>query len=96
MYPAMSLREEGREVGQPLVPAEALHRMCFLGRVPRIAWQGISRDQAPSVGNGPGAMALTRMLYFAHSTAKEVVMARTAAFAQADGTTNAEPQLAAA
>src|ERR1700751_1122305 len=41
-------------------------------------------------------MALRRILYLAHSTAREVVMARTPALAQEDGTTNAEPQFAAA
>src|ERR1700754_4722794 len=59
-------------------------------------FEGMRRDQAPSVGNGPGAIALTRILYFAHSTASEVVMARTPALAQADGTTKAEPEFAAA
>src|SRR5262245_10897925 len=58
--------------------------------------EGTRRDQAPSVGNGPGAMALRRILYLAHSTAREVVMARTPALAQEEGTTNADPQLAAA
>ena len=48
---------------------------------------GTRRDHAPSVGNGPGAMALQRILYFAHSTASERVMASTPALAQADGTT---------
>src|SRR5271168_2727174 len=53
--------------------------------------EGISRDHAPSVGNGPGAMALNRMRYFAHSTASERVIASTPAFAHADGTTYPEP-----
>ena len=48
---------------------------------------GSRRSQAPLVGNGPGAMALLRMPYFAHSTASERVMASTPAFAQALGTT---------
>src|SRR6202020_3462179 len=59
-------------------------------------FEGMRRDQAPSVGNGPGAMALTRILYFAHSTASEVCRAGTPALAQADGTTKAEPEFAAA
>ena len=45
------------------------------------SFEGMSRDQAPSVGNGPGAMALRRMLYLPHSTASEVVIARTPALA---------------
>src|SRR5690606_19997970 len=52
---------------------------------------GSSLSQAPFVGNGPGAMALKRMPYFAHSTAKERVIANTPAFAVALGTTYAEP-----
>jgi hypothetical protein len=52
---------------------------------------GSSRDHAPSVGKGPGAIALQRMPYVAHSTASERVIASTPAFAAADGTTKAEP-----
>ncbi len=48
---------------------------------------GKSLDQAPSVGKGPGATALKRILYLAHSTAKERVSANTPALAQAEGTT---------
>ena len=44
-------------------------------------------DQAPSVGNGPGATALNRMPRPPHSTASERVIATTPAFAIADGTT---------
>src|SRR5258708_36671809 len=58
-------------------------------------FEGMRRDQAPSVGNGPGAMALRRMLDLAHSTARDVVIASTPAFAHADGTTKPEPQFAA-
>src|SRR5258708_25559060 len=58
-------------------------------------FEGIRRDHAPSVGNGPGAMALMRMRYLAHSTASEVVIAKTPALAHAEGTTNADPPLAA-
>src|SRR5919201_1115092 len=52
---------------------------------------GMRRLNAPSVGTGPGAIALTRMPYAAHSTASERVSARTPAFAHADGRTNADP-----
>src|SRR5690625_90810 len=52
---------------------------------------GLSISHAYSVGIGPGAMALTRMLYLAHSTPNDIVIAFTAAFPIADGTTNAEP-----
>src|SRR5207248_9374114 len=58
--------------------------------------EGTTRDHAPSVGNGPGAMAFKRMLYLPHSTARDVVMASTPAFAHEEGTTNTEPQFAAA
>src|ERR1700732_5537923 len=40
---------------------------------------------------GPGATAFPRMLDFAHSTASDIVIACTAAFAIADGTTYADP-----
>src|SRR5215470_10548257 len=59
-----------------------------------ISFEGIRRDQAPSVGNGPGAIALRRMLYLPHSTASEVVIASTPALAHAEGTTKPEPQFA--
>src|SRR6185503_9698504 len=52
---------------------------------------GISRENAPSVGTGPGAIAFTRTPYAAHSTASERVIANTPALAHADGSTNAEP-----
>src|SRR5215211_3392623 len=52
---------------------------------------GSSRDHAPSVGNGPGAIAFTRMPYAAHSTASDRVIASTPAFEAAEGTTNADP-----
>ena len=52
---------------------------------------GISAFQAPCVGKGPGAMALKRIPYAAHSTASERVIASTPALAQAEGTTNADP-----
>src|SRR5262252_10919259 len=72
----------------------------FMGLASRVCssncFEGIRRDQAPSVGKGPGAMALRRMPYLAHSTASEVVMARTPALAHAEGTTKPEPQFAAA
>src|ERR1700689_5812068 len=52
---------------------------------------GLSICQAYSVGIGPGAMALSRIPYRAHSTASDMVIACTAAFPIADGVTNAEP-----
>src|SRR5437660_6448438 len=55
------------------------------------AGSGISRENAPSVGTGPGAMALTRIPYAAHSTASDRVITSTPALAQAEGSTNAEP-----
>ena len=39
------------------------------------------------MGIGPGATAFTRMPYLAHSTASDIVIACTAAFAIAEGTT---------
>ncbi len=48
---------------------------------------GILLPQAPSVGNGPGAMAFRRMPLGPHSTARLRVMASTPALAMAEGTT---------
>src|SRR5436309_1576086 len=62
----------------------ALSRAAYSG-------DGISRDHAPSVGNGPGAIAFTRTPNRAHSIASDRVIASTPAFAHADGTTNPDP-----
>src|SRR5690349_8373294 len=51
----------------------------------------IRREKAPSVGIGPGAIAFSRIPAEPHSTASERVIARTPAFAQAEGRTYAEP-----
>ena len=48
---------------------------------------GTRRCQAPSVGKGPGAMALSRMPWRPHSAARLRVMASTPALAMAEGTT---------
>src|ERR1700686_5801111 len=40
---------------------------------------------------GPGASAFTLMPYLPHSTASDIVIACTASFAMADGTTKADP-----
>src|SRR5262249_48020751 len=95
MYGAMSLmRKTAKLVSSWCLPKR------FMGFALRVcssnSLEGMSRDQAPSVGNGPGAMAFSRMLYLAHSTAREVVIASTPALAQEDGTTKPEPQFAAA
>src|ERR1700682_428431 len=52
---------------------------------------GLSISHAYSVGMGPGASAFTLIPYRPHSTASDIVIACTAAFAMADGTTNADP-----
>src|ERR1700722_8932163 len=52
---------------------------------------GLSFSHAPSVGNGPGAVALRRMPYGPQSTASDIVIACNAVFAIAERTTNAEP-----
>src|SRR6202040_1173385 len=46
---------------------------------------------APAVGNAPGAIATVRMPLGPHSTARLLVIARTADFAIADGTVKARP-----
>jgi hypothetical protein len=48
---------------------------------------GASFSHALSVGKGPGATALTRMLCLPHSTARLIVMACTAVLAMVDGST---------
>src|SRR5438034_11552578 len=52
---------------------------------------GNNLDHAPSVGNGPGAIAFTRIFFLPHSAARERVSASTPPFAEADGTTYADP-----
>src|SRR5262245_33812966 len=52
---------------------------------------GRRRLDAPSVGNGPGAMALRRMPKRPHSTASDLVITWRPAFDIAEGTTYGEP-----
>src|SRR5262245_41924329 len=52
---------------------------------------GRSRFVAPSVGNGPGAIAFSRMLCLPHSTASDLVMMCRPAFDIAEGTTYGDP-----
>src|ERR1700748_3392788 len=54
-------------------------------------WRGASRAQAPSVGKGPGAMALKRTPRLPHSTASDWVMTLRPALDMADGTVNGPP-----
>jgi hypothetical protein len=72
--------EEDREVG------DLVSRAFFSASAP-----AMSRENAPSVGIGPGAIALTRIPACPHSTASERVMASTPALAQAEGRANAVP-----
>src|ERR1700722_13870682 len=57
---------------------------------PRAA-PGLSRAQAPSVGKGPGAMALKRMFLGPHSTASDWVMMLRPALDIAEGTVKGPP-----
>src|SRR5436305_13861200 len=95
MYCAISLiKNAARLVSSSYLPKRFIGfelRACSSN-----SFDGMSRDQAPSVGNGPGAIALRRMLYLPHSTASEVVIAKTPAFAHDQGTTKPEPHFAAA
>src|SRR5260370_24311962 len=52
---------------------------------------GFSRAQAPSVGKGPGAMALKRMPLAPHSTASDWVITLRPAFDIAEGTVKGPP-----
>src|SRR5205085_5910559 len=52
---------------------------------------GFSLAQAPSVGKGPGAMALKRMPRPPHSTASDWVITFKPAFDIAEGTVNGPP-----
>src|SRR5690242_6456934 len=58
---------------------------------PEVDWPGLRRAQAPSVGKGPGAMALKRMPRFPHSTARLMVMTLRPALDIAEGTVNGPP-----
>src|ERR1700744_5580117 len=52
---------------------------------------GFSRAQAPSVGKGPGAMALKRTPRLPHSTASDWVMTFSPALDMAEGTVKGPP-----
>ena len=58
---------------------------------PRFAADGLSRSQAPFVGNGPGAIAFNRMPCGPHSEASDFVMILRPAFDIALGTVNGPP-----
>src|SRR3954447_1155460 len=58
---------------------------------PASALPGFRRAQAPSVGKGPGAMALKRMPRLPHSTASDWVMTLSPALDMAEGTVNGPP-----
>src|SRR6185295_6735415 len=67
-----------RRIGLVLLPSEKLP-------------PGRSLFEAPSVGNGPGAIALRRMRCRPHSTASDLVITCRPAFDIAEGTTYGEP-----
>src|ERR1700755_2515377 len=52
---------------------------------------GLRRAVMPSVGKGPGAMALKRTPRLPHSTARDWVMTFSPALDMADGTVNGPP-----
>src|SRR6185312_14529553 len=54
------------------------------------AW-GLRRSHAPLGGNGPGAMAFSRMPFGPHSVASDLIMMLTPALAMAEGTVNGPP-----
>ena len=83
--------QEGGHVGEFAVAADPAHRIARLVAVVVAVLGGLSRAQAPSVGKGPGAMALRRMPWRAHSTARLCVMTATPAFDMAEGTMNGPP-----
>src|SRR3954451_23402492 len=66
---------------------------AFFGGPPAVASvePGLSRAHAPSVGKGPGAMALKRMPRPPHSTARLWVITFRPALDIADGTVNGPP-----
>src|SRR5260221_13418253 len=65
-------------------------RVC--SRAPPLAgWPGLSRAQAPSVGRGPGAMALKRTPRLPTSAARDWVITFRPALDMAEGTVNGPP-----
>jgi len=77
------------------VSAETLHGICVAG----VLFELFRRDEArPGAlgGKWAGGDGVEANIVLAHSTASEVVIARTPALAHEDGTTNPEPQFAAA
>src|SRR5450432_4821743 len=63
----------------------------FLEDQPSSRPSGRSWPDAPAVGNAPGAIATVRMPFGPHSTARLLVIARTADFAIAEGTVKGRP-----
>ena len=63
----------------------------LMSRVCPGSWPGDRRAQAPSVGKGPGAMAVKRMPLGPHSTASDWVMTLRPAFDIAEGTVKGPP-----
>src|ERR1700756_5452704 len=93
MYPDLSLtRNAARSANSSCVPKRP-SGLFFLA-ISSIDFTGISRENAPSVGTGPGAMALKRMPYLPHSTARLRVRFSTPALATEEGTTYDDPHCA--
>src|SRR5262249_23816833 len=90
MYPAPSdIKYDARFASSSVLPTRPRGTRLAAASTPTPG--GATRDHAPWVGRGPGAMALNRILWRAHSPASDRVSTSTAAFAIADGSTYAEP-----
>src|SRR6266403_574989 len=90
MYPEPSLtRNAAKLANSSMVPNRPRGIRFFAAS--SSSGRGNKRENAPSVGIGPGAMAFIRIPRLPHSTARLRVSACTPAFATADGTTYAEP-----
>src|SRR6476661_9761777 len=92
-YPDLSLtKNAARSASSSCVPKRP--RGFFFLAISSNDFTGISRENAPSVGTGPGAIAFKRIPYLPHSTARLRVIFSTPAFATDEGTTYGEPHCA--
>ncbi len=84
-----AIRKVARFCSSSILPTRRIGFMFVVSSKPPAP--GRRRLEAPSVGNGPGAMALRRMPKRPHSTASDFVITCSPAFDIAEGTTYGEP-----
>src|SRR5512135_576724 len=86
-----AIRNVARFASSYISPLRVMPPVCPRACPPPPAAAGLSRSQAPLVGNGPGAIAFSRMPCWPHSVASDLVMMLRPAFDIAEGTVNGPP-----